>query len=113
MLYIIKRNTSNKNHSCYRKNARLTTKNKSKYEQDFFISFQCKNEKIYYQNFNCNQSNLFKRKTQKKKKKTLTLILIIGTQTDNYLSIQGQYQYKNLRRVNSDLLDYIFIPMSE
>jgi hypothetical protein len=52
-------------------------------------------------------------KEKLKKKQTLTLILIIGTQTDNYLSIQGQYQYKNLRRVNSDLLDYIFIPMSE
>ncbi len=85
MLYIIKRNTSNKNHSCYRNNTRLTTKNKSKYEQDFFIAFQCNLDK----NFNFNQNNLFK-------KKTLTLILIIGTQTDNYLSIQGQYQYKNL-----------------
>ncbi|CAF4086987.1 unnamed protein product [Rotaria socialis] len=32
-----------------------------------------------------------------------------GTQTDNYSSIRQQYQYGNLRRVNSDLLDYIFI----
>ncbi|CAF0847267.1 unnamed protein product [Rotaria sordida] len=39
-------------------------------------------------------------------------ISTIGTQTDNYSSIRQQYQYGNLRRVNSDLLDYIFIPIS-
>ncbi|CAF4447465.1 unnamed protein product, partial [Adineta steineri] len=34
----------------------------------------------------------------------------VSTQTDNYSSIQIEYQYENLRRVNSNLLDYMFIP---
>ncbi|CAF3640663.1 unnamed protein product [Adineta steineri] len=36
----------------------------------------------------------------------------VSTQTDNYSSIQIEYQYENLRRVNSNLLDYMFIPTS-
>ncbi|CAF4708086.1 unnamed protein product [Rotaria sp. Silwood1] len=47
-------------------------------------------------NFNCDQTHISN----------------IGTQTDNYSSIRQQYQYGSLRRVNSDLLDYIFIPIS-
>ncbi len=39
----------------------------------------------------------------------LACISTVSTQTDNYSSVQIQYQYGNLRRVNSDLLDYMFI----
>jgi len=46
--------------------------------------------------FKCHQSNLVR-------------ISTVNTQTDNYSSVQIQYQYGNLRRVNSDLLDYMFI----
>ena len=47
---------------------------------------------------------------QKKSFDILVCVSTIGIQTDDYLSIRQQYQYGNLRRVNSNLVDYIFIP---